>query len=48
MDTISKKYIWCFFGILIAVMVAAFLINTLYPPETKIIPQDQQIAIILS
>ncbi|MDD3024659.1 MAG: stage II sporulation protein P [Syntrophomonadaceae bacterium] len=35
MDTISKRYIWIFFSILITLMVAAYIINTISSPQLK-------------
>lgn len=35
MDTINRRYIWIFFIVLIAIMVAAFLINTMLPKNPK-------------
>ncbi|MEN6350282.1 MAG: hypothetical protein ABFD08_12910, partial [Syntrophomonas sp.] len=35
MDTINKRYIWLFFGILITLMVAAYVMNTMYSPQAK-------------
>lgn len=35
MDTINKRYIWIFFSILIALMVAAYIINTTSSPQLK-------------
>lgn len=35
MDTISKRYIWIFFGILLIIMVAAYTLNTMRPQSLK-------------
>lgn len=35
MDTINRRYIWIFFAVLIVVMVAAFIINTMLPKNPK-------------
>ncbi|HRW13380.1 MAG TPA: stage II sporulation protein P [Syntrophomonas sp.] len=35
MDTINKRYIWIFFIILLVVMAAAYIINTLLPENPK-------------
>lgn len=35
METINKRYIWLFFSILITLMVAAYIINTIYSPQRK-------------
>jgi len=40
LDTISKRYIWIFFSVLIVIMIAAYLINTLSPPEEKPLVQQ--------
>lgn len=38
MDTISKKYIWLFFSILLALMIGAYVINAAYTPQHKPAP----------
>lgn len=39
MDTISKRYIWIFFMILIVLMIAAYIFNLIYArPEPKYLP----------
>lgn len=35
MDKISKKYVWMFFGILMIVLVASYLLNTMRSPDQK-------------
>lgn len=35
MNTLSRKYIWTFFSILIAVMVIAYVFNVVYSPQKK-------------
>lgn len=35
MESISKRYIWIFFMILITVMIAAYVINAMQPPTRK-------------
>lgn len=35
MESISKRYIWLFFTILIVVMVGAYILNTMRPPTLK-------------
>lgn len=35
METLSRRYIWIFFGVLLAVMIGAYLLNTLYAPILK-------------
>ncbi len=35
MNTLSRKYIWTFFSILIAVMVIAYVFNVVYSPQRK-------------
>lgn len=35
MESISKRYIWTFFIILITIMVAAYIINAMQPPTRK-------------
>lgn len=40
MDSITKKYVWLFFSILIALMVGAYVINTTYSPQSKPQPDN--------
>lgn len=35
MDTISRRYIWIFFSVLIVFMFAAFILNTMLPKSSK-------------
>ncbi|MDD2509751.1 MAG: stage II sporulation protein P [Syntrophomonas sp.] len=40
MDTITKRYIWLFFAVLMALMVGAYVINTTYSPQRKPQPSN--------
>lgn len=41
MDTVVKRYIWIFFGIIITAMAGAYLINIISTPESKpLLPND--------
>ena len=46
METLSRRYIWIFFGVLLAVMIGAYLLNTLNTPILKkpIPGPDEQVA----
>ncbi len=35
MDNINKRYIWIFFGVLLVIMVGAYVLNTIRPPSLK-------------
>ncbi|MEQ8199802.1 MAG: stage II sporulation protein P [Syntrophomonadaceae bacterium] len=35
METLSRRYIWIFFGVLLAVMIGAYILNTLNTPIPK-------------
>ena len=41
MDKVSRRYIWIFFGVLMAVMIGAYILNTLYAPLLKKPPNYQ-------
>ena len=40
MDTITKRYIWLFFAVLMTLMVGAYVINTTYSPQRKPQPSN--------
>ena len=46
METLSRRYIWIFFGVLLAVMIGAYLLNTFNAPILKkpILGPDEQVS----